>query len=619
MIENRLNSTGEFSYSGISDDMIRFIEKAQLKDTKLWDLIIEQFSTNSDDADDGWRCEYWGKLMRGACVVYEYTKDRELYNILLDATKRLIEKADNLGRISTYSVEHEFCGWDMWGRKYVLLGLIHFFEICHDEEFGHTVIETAKAHLDYIISKIGEDKIDITETSMVWGGINSSSVLEPVVRLYSITKEQRYLDFAKYIVDRGGAKDFDIFYAAYEDKLYPYQYPVTKAYELMSCFEGLLEYYKVTGEEKYRTAVINFADKLIESEITIIGSAGCEHELFNHSALMQTYTGYDGLMQETCVTVTWIKLCHRLLLLTGNMKYADEIEKSVYNALYGAVNIDGNLCSDEVRFDLPYYKDVYKTYHSKNPRGQVFDSYSPLRLNIRGKAVGGFKAMDNNTAYFGCCIAIGAVGIGLVPKTSVLNDDNNYTFALYLPGKAVFNNKDGGRVEFEVNTKYPSDSKIGITVNTEGYFSLNLRVPYFADNYSVTLNNDIINTENNNGVITISREWHKNDVITLDLNMNFRTVRAPKNPDDKAGKNHIAFMYGPLVLARDERLENAGGVVSIPQITPEFIPEQFDEAMMACKSVKIGDRKIKLIDYASAGRTWRRNSQFEVWIRTNGG
>ena len=146
MIENRLNSTGEFSYSGISDDMIRFIEKAQLKDTKLWDLIIEQFSTNSDDADDGWRCEYWGKLMRGACVVYEYTKDRELYNILLDATKRLIEKADNLGRISTYSVEHEFCGWDMWGRKYVLLGLIHFFEICHDEEFGHTVIETAKAH-----------------------------------------------------------------------------------------------------------------------------------------------------------------------------------------------------------------------------------------------------------------------------------------------------------------------------------------------------------------------------------------------------------------------------------------------------------------------------------------
>lgn len=227
--------------------------------------------------------------------------------------------------------------------------------------------------------------------------------------------------------------------------------------------------------------------------------------------------------------------------------------------------------------------------------------------------------MDNNTAYFGCCIAIGAVGIGLVPKTSVLNDDNNYTFALYLPGKAVFNNKDGGRVEFEVNTKYPSDSKIGITVNTEGYFSLNLRVPYFADNYSVTLNNDIINTENNNGVITISREWHKNDVITLDLNMNFRTVRAPKNPDDKAGKNHIAFMYGPLVLARDERLENAGGVVSIPQITPEFIPEQFDEAMMACKSVKIGDRKIKLIDYASAGRTWRRNSQFEVWIRTNGG
>ena len=63
-----------------------------------------------------------------------------------------------------------------------------------------------------------------------------------------------------------------------QKQLYPYQYPVTKAYEMMSCFEGLLEYYRETGIEKYKQAVINFADMVLESDFTIIGSCGCTHE-----------------------------------------------------------------------------------------------------------------------------------------------------------------------------------------------------------------------------------------------------------------------------------------------------------------------------------------------------
>ena len=69
-------------------------------------------------------------------------------------------------------------------------------------------------------------KKKITETSDHWGGINSSSILEPVVRLYQKDPKPQYLKFAEYIVETGGAKGFSIFEAAYEDKLFPYQYPV---------------------------------------------------------------------------------------------------------------------------------------------------------------------------------------------------------------------------------------------------------------------------------------------------------------------------------------------------------------------------------------------------------
>ena len=274
-VDDLLREGGSFSCSGTADEMIRYVERAQLKDRSIWDMVTEQFAGTADDEDNGWRGEYWGKLMRGACIVYEYTRDAELYDILEGSAARLLSYADAEGRITAYSTENEFCGWDVWCRKYVLLGLICFSRICAAEELKDRVIRAACAQLDYIIAHT-EDR-ELYDTSEIWGGINSSSILEPVVLLYNITENSKYLDLAGRIVRSGGAKGFDIFEAAYEDKLCPYEYPVTKAYELMSCFEGLIEYYKATGIEKWRDAAVRFAKKLIETEVTVVGSAGCRH------------------------------------------------------------------------------------------------------------------------------------------------------------------------------------------------------------------------------------------------------------------------------------------------------------------------------------------------------
>ena len=117
-------------YEGIADEMIRLVEREQLKDQSLWRLVTKQFEGTPDDGDHGWRGEYWGKLMRGACMTWQYTKDEELYAILTEAVKGLLAAPEEDGRISTYSMEEEFQGWDIWCRKYVLLGLLHFYEIC---------------------------------------------------------------------------------------------------------------------------------------------------------------------------------------------------------------------------------------------------------------------------------------------------------------------------------------------------------------------------------------------------------------------------------------------------------------------------------------------------------
>lgn len=612
---NKLKYADNFKYVGIEDSIAKFVEEKQLCDAELWQLATEQFAGQPDICDNGWRGEYWGKLMRGACMTYQYTKSESLYCILEKSAKEMLLTQDSKGRFTTYGDTTEFNGWDMWSRKYVMLGFLHFYEICKDESLKTKIITAVRKHLDYIIEKVGDKsgQVNITDTSDIWQGINSSSILEPVVMLYNITQDQRYIEFAKYIIDNGGAKEFNIFEAAYENRLHPCEYPVLKAYEMMSCFEGLIEYYKVTDEEKWLVAAENFVRQMINTEITIIGCAGCEHECLNNSVLMQTYTKYEGLMQETCVTVTWIKLCFKLLCLTGKSMYADEIEKSAYNALYGAVNTQNKYCDSESTFDFPWFRDVYNVHHKDNC-GQIFDSYSPLRRGIRGRAVGGFRPMRNNTRYIGCCIAIGAAGTALVPLSSVMASQSGAVFVLYPNGEVGI-----GDMKFTIASGYPSNGKVKIIVGTktECDYEIKLRIPAFAKNTQVFVNGEQKENVIEGEFFSVVRKWETDDIIELDIDMLPRIEYGKKNPRDERSEKYIAVLNGPLVMARDARISDVGRKIKYTKGNISITHSNTATFDTMCElEVEIDNCKFKAIDYASAGKTWSYESEFEAWLET---
>ncbi|HBM70134.1 MAG TPA: hypothetical protein DD377_01880 [Firmicutes bacterium] len=194
--------------------------------------------------------------------------------------------------------------------------------------------------MDYIIAHIGpkkEGKKEITTTSSWWGCVNSCTILEPTLALYKLTRNPRYFAFAKYIISTGGCADCNLIELALNNKLYPYQYPVTKAYEIMSFFEGLLAFYEISREEKYFKAVSNFIENVASTDLTLIGCSGCTHELFDNSSLKQSEYS-EQIMQETCVAVTWMRISARLFFLTGDKKYLDRIEQSCLNDVYGSLN-----------------------------------------------------------------------------------------------------------------------------------------------------------------------------------------------------------------------------------------------------------------------------------------
>lgn len=594
---------GSFDYRGRLDHAIRFIEDFQLLDKELWAKFVKVFKETPcpDTADKGWRGEYWGKMMRGACITYQYTQNPTLYHVLTETVEDMLTAAEADGRISAYDRAAEFDGWDIWCRKYVLLGLEYFLEICTDPDLADRILPTLRGQLDYMIDRIGWDKLDITTASTHWQGVNSSSVLEPVVRLYSLTGEQRYLDFATYIVERGAAEHQNLFEMACADEKPPHEWAVIKAYEIMSCFEGLLEYYRVTGIEKWKQAALHFGKRVYETEVSIIGSCGCWHELFDHTAKRQLTTVYTGQMQETCVTVTWMKFCLQLLCLTGDSRYADELERTVYNALLGAINFEKSTLNN----------------------GFPFDSYSPLVMGTRARYTGGRKVLSDGSSY-GCCACIGSAGTGLIPTASMLLRRDGVAVNLYIPGTAATHTPDGCPLEIAVKTNYPADGAISLTLDTtsELPFTLALRIPAWSADTTLALNAQMVDVTPGK-YVELNRVWKCGDTVELFLDMRTAVLHPDEDglPDENS-KHHVALRRGPLILARDARLDDLHRPVQIAEdadgYAEEILPAEAPDFLhnVAFRVKQQDGSYMTVVDYASAGSTWDNRSLMSAWMHT---
>jgi len=606
-----------FKFQGVADKTALFIQKEQLYDVSLWKKFVDVYRSQPDGENQGWRGEYWGKMMRGAVMVYKYTQDSALYKIMTDTVRDMLSVAEADGRVSSYTRETEFDSWDLWSRKYVILGCEYYMDVCSNESFKKEILTFICRCADYILKHIGKDKKKITSASRSWRGVNSSSILEPIVKLYNLTGEAKYLDFASYIVDEGGADGTNIFELAYENRLRPYQYGVSKAYEMMSCFEGLLEYYKITKNEKYKIAVMNFASAVLESEVSVIGSCGITHELFDHTRARQTVR-YDGVMQETCVTVTWMKLCSRLLELTGDSVYADAMEKSFYNAYLGSVNTE--------HCESPYVHNKFSD-RKITPTYLPFDSYSPLTAGKRGQKVGGNQLLPD-MSYYGCCACIGAAGIGVFLEKAITVVDNTVTVNFFESGSAEFN-CNGVDITLSIETEYPVDGHIRICIQASApvEFTLKIRNPEWSDcpkgyrSYTKTWYNDVIEISFDMPLVFHRPEYWEEDLIYTDMSKNtpsHHSAEAMKVYHNDSDDHYIAVTKGPLTLAADSRTgKSAASAFSISR-NWTVCENQIIDGVPCLLKLRFVDEKgeiFYLMDYASAGRDWE--TEIAAWLPTD--
>lgn len=595
---------GSASFDGVYDVATRFVQEHQSKNETLWQTFTEQFRLQKDSEDGGWNGEFWGKMMRGACRVYAYTQDKALYEILRRSVEDLLSAQEANGRFSTYKQDKEFGYWDMWCRKYVLLGMLFFSDICEDEALKARILTALRGHLDYIIARIGEGEgqIDILEATThndwTWGALNSSSILEPTVLMYNLTKDQKYLDFAAYLVRRGGSKWGNIYELALAGEKAPFEYPVKKAYEATSYFEGVLEYYRTTGDENAKTAFLNFISRVLETDFTLIGCAGTLHELFDHSSIMQTEYN-DEVKQETCVTVTLMKAFYQALCLTGEAKYADAMERAGYNAMLGSINFGKNttLPSDGECCNLYGYDKVFPFIELIG--GYTFDAYAPLYKDKRNRRVGGFRRMDGGRAY-GCCACIGGAGVALMPISAVLGAKDGLVINHLMQGSVCFGD---WRLSIETAYPYGEDAVIRVLSAPKATNMLSLRIPAFAAR-SMTVNGTLA-VDGGKGYVCLTN--------AAEVGMEF-VVRIPRALVLHTLNGKHALTHGAITLALDERNQDLD-----VKITGEIVKATPMEAGFAARealAVTFSDgQTLKFVDFASAGADYgNKKSRLSVWI-----
>ena len=550
---------GMVRLKGPCGDMLDKIIRNRLLPLEMGHLT-EPFRLRNED-DGRWRCEFWGKIVRSMILAWRGSGNAELLAKIRNTVTDILSTQTPDGCISSYPAEKQLQHWDIWGRKYVLLGLLRYLrEVERDEAVVTAVCRMA----DHLIAQLGGREL---KTFGWHGGLAACSCINAFVQLYEVSGERRFLEFAEKIIRSGCSLRHNIFEMA-EKLTPPSGIGNAKSYEMMSCFEGLAEYNMVAETPLYPAAVSNFFYLMHYNEIMITGTAGghdCCGELNFNGRYRQTRTD-SGMLGETCITATWLHYCEHQLLSNGNIQAANDAEITFLNAAIGSAREDG----------------------------AWFCHINPTPLCAPAPKI---PAREQQAGYGeDCCVAQGPEAVALAPFLAVMASPEGYAVSLYEPMEV----KD----LLEITGSYPYGPSAKITMKNpvSADFELKLRIPeWWNEHCTVKVNGESIPAEPGSW-LAVSRKWSAGDVIEFNFDLTVRRIEAPGDPSSEA------FMSGSIVLAESSRLPKSA--FPLPE-DAVFTDRKPANGFKCIKAVSGGGM---LGDYASAGDKFLEDDLLQVWF-----
>jgi len=532
-----------------------------------------------------WDGEHVGKWIHAATLAWANTGDTELRAKLDRVVAGLLSCQEENGYLGTYLPEKRWTSWDVWAHKYNLIGLIIYVRYTGDTG----PLAACRRMADLLDHEFGEKpgQRNIVESGS-HVGMAASSVLEPMVWLYRLTGEPRYLEFCQMILRRWDGPRGPRLVSDFVRGRSAHQVANAKAYEMMSCLNGALELYRVTGDTQILKAVRHAWADIVATRLYITGT--CSHHEYFH-----TDHELPNALQnvaETCVTVTWLQLNANLLRLTGEPAFAEELERTGYNHLLGAQQPDGS--------SWGYYIELEG---NRKPYSKDFSGH--------------------------CCLSSGPRGIVLLPLVAAATDADGVMINFLERGEARLALTDGRHVTVRTDTEYPLGESVTLRITAierPGPFALKVRIPSWARGVSIEVDGST-KSASPGSYHAVTRDWKVGDTVQVTIPARPRLVMGRHGNAGLA-----AVLYGPLVLAADDRVNPTQRIGTFQLYHQEIGPLQFSKLPKAeadalipgtavfqvlgssipevAKGPRTQDLPVRLIPFAEAGD----GAPYKVWL-----
>ncbi len=518
--------------------------------------------------------EFAGHYVDAALAAWRSSADPVFSDRAAQVAETMVRHQRADGYLGTYRPGLEFDPtFSVWNQQFSIMALLLY----HQHSGDRAALAAAVRCADYIATSYSRAD-GPSLFAAINQGMENSCILIEFVRLFDLTGEPRFLEFAQWIVARWESGSTRLVSATEMGLPVWTTIGTFKALESILCYRGILRLGCTTGNVRYVNAVRAYWEDLRQWMIGPTGN-GAIWEFWNPSAAQPLELTNEFRANENCVAVGWMQLSAELFRLTGDPAYMDEFEKTLYNHLLGSQAIDGH--------DFSYYQ------------GHL-----------------GAKVHATMPNRYSCCRYRGMTMLTQLGEHVITHRDDGLAVVLY-GSSTVDTAVDGVPVRVRQATDYPRDPTVGISVDPASpvAFTLGFRVPATAEIETVSLNAEVVAVERSGGFASIRRIWSPGDRVEVAFRL--RTVRTEAVINDRPV---VLTTYGPLVLAIDthEGTPLDSTVVDLRSgaaLQPAH-PSDWSRIVRFTVDGAIGRSAypVTLVDYASAGSIAPREDRFRIWV-----
>jgi uncharacterized protein len=453
----------------------------------------------------------------------------------------------------------------------------HLFQaaVAFQRAIGDTrLLDVARRFADYIDSVFGPGRRQ--------GTCGHPEVEMALVELYRSTQELRYLQLAQFFIDQRGYQTMRGYRTngpEYHQDHLPVrevQEPAGHAVRQMYLAAGVSDLSLETGEPALVDAMRRVWRSMVATRLFITGGVGSR---FDGEAFGEPYElPSDQCYCETCAAIGNLMWNWRMLLLTGERRYADLIERALYNGILSSPSLDG----------------------------QHFFYVNPLL--VRGSHYGRDASSSSDGRAYGvrpewhyvaCCPPNVMRLLATLGHYLATYDQQGIQIHQYASADIAVEMGERDRVALRMRTDYPWSGNIGLTIveTPDEAWTLRLRVPDWCLRYRLSIDGAPLEATATDGYITLTRSWRAGTAVVLDLEV--EPVLVAPNPRIDATRGCLAIMRGPLLYCLERHDQSADvDLLDVQLDAGEPLRAEWSPALLG------GAMLVRAHGYASDPQAW---------------